>query len=146
MSLRLRHRVLNAMILLTLLACIAAVGYVVTATPASEPFTEFYLLGQGGKAADYPKEMSLGEEARVTVGVVNHEHRVVSYRVQIVMAGKASQELGPLSIADGQKWEGQIALVPQQEGSQQIEFLLYEVGATNALVKPLFLNVNVKAG
>ncbi len=41
---------------------------------AGERFTEFYILGLEGKADNYPDELTVGEEGRVILGIVNHEH------------------------------------------------------------------------
>src|SRR5712692_9394248 len=38
-----------------------------------EPFTEFYVLGPGGKAEGYPRRLLVGEPGRVILGVINHE-------------------------------------------------------------------------
>jgi uncharacterized membrane protein len=132
------------MIVIVVLACLAAIGYVVTAPAAGRPYTEFYLLGQQGKAVDYPREMRLGHEGTVIVGIINHEHRDVSYRVDVIVGGKTSQQAGPLVVGDGLKWEGEISFVPQVAGEgQKVEFYLYEDGAPEPRLQSLYLWVNV---
>ena len=70
-----------------LIASIAAVGvtvaYVATTPKVGERFTEFYVLGPGGKIADYPTNLTLGESGTVILGVVNHEYEDVTYRILV---------------------------------------------------------------
>jgi len=46
---------------------------VVAAPKAGEHFTEFYVLGVEGETDNYPSELVVGQEATVTLGIVNHE-------------------------------------------------------------------------
>jgi uncharacterized membrane protein len=41
------------------------------------------MLGQGGKASNYPTELKVGEKATVILGIANHEYRNVTYYVEI---------------------------------------------------------------
>ncbi|MCK9299719.1 MAG: DUF1616 domain-containing protein, partial [Methanoculleus sp.] len=47
-----------------------------------EHFTEFYILGPGGKAADYPTDFPAGSAQSLIVGVGNHEYREIPYTVE----------------------------------------------------------------
>ncbi len=99
-------------------------------------FTEFYLLGPGGKAEGYPKELIMGEEGKVILGIRNHEHEEVSYRVEVriggervkaKLKGKEVDQIGPISLKHEQKWEEEITFLPQKAGEQQkVDFLLYK--------------------
>ena len=55
-----------------------------------EGFTEFYILALDGKATDYP------EEVKVTLGIVNHEYRQMSYRVIVSINGEKNNETGAI--------------------------------------------------
>jgi uncharacterized membrane protein len=57
--------------------------YVIVIPKTGEKFTEFYLLGPGGKAEGYPKNLILGNNASVTIGIVNHEYRSINYTIEI---------------------------------------------------------------
>ena len=48
-----------------------------------EPFSEFYVLGPNGKATGYPNNLTVGENAQVILGIVNHEQRDVNYIVEV---------------------------------------------------------------
>ena len=138
-------KVLTIALVIVILGALVALGYVITTPKVKEAFTEFYILGQEGKAADYPTELKVGEEGKVTVGIINHEKTEVSYRVEVVVSGKKSTEVGPVVLADEQKWESKVSFVPEVAGSnQKIEFLLYKNGEVKPFLEPLRLWVNVK--
>ena len=71
-------RILSIILVLLILGALGTLGYVIATPKVGETFTEFYILGQEGKAADYPKELNTGQEGRVIVGVVNHEGRMLA--------------------------------------------------------------------
>jgi len=66
-----------------------------------EKFTEFYILGPGGKAEDYPTALKAGETGTVTIGVVNHEYRDMDYTLDVLL-GNESIGRGALSLAHNQ--------------------------------------------
>ncbi|MBP1911648.1 DUF1616 domain-containing protein [Thermococcus stetteri] len=76
-------KALTVILIMAIISSIATLGYVITHPKPGEKFTEFYILGPGGKAADYPTELFVGENGTMIIGIVNHEHRNVTYYVQI---------------------------------------------------------------
>jgi len=83
-----------------------------------EPFTELYLLGASGKASDYPTNLTVGQKANVTVGVVNHENADVDYTLVATLANKtiSNQSFG---LANTQQWQGSISFTATTRGSGQ---------------------------
>lgn len=79
-------KVLTVALAASILAAVGTLGYVLLNPRPGEAFTEFYVLGSEGKAAGYPRNLTPGEEATVTIGVRNHEHREVSYVVEAWLA------------------------------------------------------------
>ena len=47
------------------------------------PFTEFYILSSEGIAADYERNLAIGEETNVIIGIANHEHKTISYTIEL---------------------------------------------------------------
>jgi len=76
-------RALTAILIIAILVVIAALVYVIAMPKTGETFTEFYLLGPSGKATDYPKNLTLNEDAAVIIGVANHESRLMNYTIEI---------------------------------------------------------------
>lgn len=137
-------RVLSVVLVLSVLAAIGAVAYMVAAPRAGEGFTEFYVLGLEGDVEHYPGDLAVGEEATVTLGIVNNEGEETSYRIEVTIDGVENGEVGPLVIADEDKWEEKVSFFPQEAGdNQKVEFLLYK----NAETEPcdtLWLLIDVK--
>lgn len=76
-------RALSAILLLAIIAAVATTIFVIVVPNEGEKFTEFYILGEKGKAADYPTDLYAGRAASVIIGVGNHEYRNVTYLVEL---------------------------------------------------------------
>ena len=76
-------KALTVILIIAIFSSIATLGYVITHPKPGEKFTEFYILGPSGKAADYPTELFVGENATVILGIANHEYRNVTYYVEV---------------------------------------------------------------
>lgn len=76
-------RALTLILILAIITSIAALVYVIVTPKQGEKFTEFYILGPGGKAYDYPTTVQAGNNSTLIVGVVNHEYMPVNYTMQI---------------------------------------------------------------
>jgi len=76
-------RILNMILFIIIIITIITVVFVVLAPKKTEKLTEFYLLGPGGKTADYPKNLSIGENAKIIIGLINHEHKTINYTIEI---------------------------------------------------------------
>ena len=101
-----------------------------------ERFTEFYILGLEGKAENYPREVILGENGSVILGIVNREHGTTEYKVEISIDGEEVGEIGPITLEHEEKWEEEVAFAPARAGqNQKVEFLLYKGGGTEPYQK-----------
>lgn len=76
-------KILTVILLASILASIFTLIYVIVTPKQGERFTEFYILGEKGKASDYPTKLWAGQNATVIIGIVNHEYRTVNYTVEI---------------------------------------------------------------
>jgi uncharacterized membrane protein len=75
-------RALSVVLVLSIVVAIATTAYVIAVPKEGEHFTEFYILGPGGKAADYPADFAAGSTQSLIIGVGNHEYREVPYTVE----------------------------------------------------------------
>ena len=121
-------RILTVILIISIVVAIGMVVYVIVTPKQGEKFTEFYILGPGGKAADYPTALQKGEEGLVIIGVVNHEYATVEYRLEVRMGNATfTNERFPLS--HNETRERPFTFRPTQVGAdQKLEFLLYRVG------------------
>ena len=124
-----RTKVLTLILAAILLLAIAGTILIVLFPQPSEPFTEVYLLGPGGKASGYPTNLTVGQTGNVTVGVVNHENANVDYRLVATLANK-TVTTKTFSLANG-PWEDSISFTPTTRGAEQkMQVDLYKGGNT----------------
>lgn len=137
-------RALSVILALAILGALGTLGYVIASPKVGERFTEFYIEGLEGKAADYPKELVVGEEGKVIVGIINREHETVTYQVEVVIDGVKNSEVGPVALGHGREWEEIVGFIPGMAGdNQKVEFLLYKQGQ-NEVYQRLHLWVDVR--
>jgi uncharacterized membrane protein len=61
---------------------VLATVYIIVVPKEGERFTEFFILGEGQKAADYPDQINVGQHYPLYIGVGNHEFRNMSYTIE----------------------------------------------------------------
>ena len=137
-------KILSAILIVTMLGAIGTLGYVFAAPKVGERFTEFYILGPEGKAEGYPKELVVGEEGRVIMGIINREHETVSYRLEVTIDGTRHSEIGPVVVLHDGRWEREVGFMPLLPGdNQKVEFLLYRQGQSE-VYRSIHLWINIK--
>ncbi|WP_342677768.1 DUF1616 domain-containing protein [Methanofollis sp. UBA420] len=82
-------RTLSIILVLAILLAIATTLYVLAVPKEGEHFTEFYILGPGGKATDYPTAFAAGSNQSVIIGIGNHEYRDITYTVEVLLTSQA---------------------------------------------------------
>jgi uncharacterized membrane protein len=136
----------------SLLATLAAIWAFMIPAP-NEFVTEFYILGKGGVAQDYPRQSMLGEQLSVTIGVKNREQEQHGYRIEVWAVDPWNAERralltkdGPITLAPGQQREWPISWqMPWSGNNQQVEFLLF-AGDRAEPYRQLRLWLNVAGG
>ncbi len=113
-------------------------------TGIGEKFTEFYILGVEGKAADYPRELTLGQETSITVGLINREQATASYRVIVTLEDEKVGESPKVTLNYNETKEQAVTFTPNKAGTElKLEFLMFRDGGTQPYEKPLRLWVTV---
>lgn len=134
-------------LIIILLICVLLTAYIVVSPPHAEKFTEFYLLGPGGNADNYPALMDLGDSETVTVGVVNHEYRDVDYDLAVVLddgVHKVKLYTQKLSLANNDTYQGAINFKPTMNGTRmKLDFLLYADGDLTVPYRECYLYIDV---
>ena len=78
-------KLLTIGIVVMLIASVAVLAWAITTPRVGETFTQLAILGPDGMATDYPRNLTVGEEARVLVSVRSYEHAVVNYTIVLVL-------------------------------------------------------------
>ena len=138
------NKVLSVILIVTIAGALGMLGYTIAEPKVGERFTEFYILGPDGEAADYPRELAVGEVGKVIVGIINQEHEAADYRVEVMINGVKSNEVGPVVLEHEQRWEGEVSFVPTVSGeNEKVEFLLYQNWEAEPCLEPLHLWLSV---
>lgn len=138
------NKALSVVLVLAIICAIGALVYGMITPKAGEKFTEFYILSPVGKAEGYPQEVKIGQETTVVLGIVNHEYENTSYGIEITIDGLREKEIGPIVLANNEKWENEVSFTPTSVGeNQKVEFLLYKTGQAEPYLK-LHLWIDVK--
>ncbi len=119
-------KILTAVLILSIVLALSVTVYVIITPKEGEKFTEFYVLGPGGMAEEYPTNLTVGEEGEVIIGVVNHEYAAVTYQLELKVNGKVIDQKS-IVLAHNETWEGPFTFKPKKAGEdQKLEFLLYK--------------------
>lgn len=143
-------RVLSVILVLSIIASIVTLAYVVVTPKEGEKFTEFYILGMDGMADGYPVNFTLGQSGNVIVGVVNHEYEVTDYSMGLLLENGSSSvghERLFMSLGHNETWEGELSFTPENVGDDmKLQFLLYKDGNMTVPYRDLHLWIDVVEG
>jgi uncharacterized membrane protein len=138
-------KILTVILVIAIISSISALVYVIVTPKQGEKFTEFYILGPGGMAYDYPTTVASGDNSNVIVGIVNHEYAVVNYTMTIEIKNAKIMERD-VTLDHNETWERPITYVLADPGAdQKLEFLLYKEDNFTAPYRDLHLWVNVSS-
>ncbi|MCZ7399995.1 MAG: DUF1616 domain-containing protein [Candidatus Methanoperedens sp.] len=121
-------KILTIVLILSIMVSLFTLVYVIVTPKQGEKFTEFYLLGPKGKAADYPGEVIPGNPINLIVGIVNHEYSDMNYTLKVQIKNNTFLERKIL-LPHNETWEKPVSFTINNTGSNlKLEFLLYREG------------------
>ena len=85
-------RVLSLVLLVAILAAVATTVYIIVVPKEGEKFTEFFILGEKNRAADYPTRLAAGETGTLSIGIGNYEYRNITYTVETYLMAMTFDE------------------------------------------------------
>ncbi len=139
-------KILTIILIFSIIVAVGALIYVIVTPKTGEKFTEFYILGQDGKADNYPTKMKVKEPENILVGIVNHEYATINYTMYTNL-DNYTLTIEKLTLNNNQTWEKNITFLPNKEGNDmKLEFLLYKENNFTAPYRDLHLWVNVTKG
>ena len=139
---------------------LGTIAFVLIAPPASERFTQFFVLGPGGNATGYPTALNLSQAGNVVLGIVNHEAANIDYtvRVDIVSIGvlynatsrtndtielnRTTRSWFNVTLGDNRNWTLPYSFSINARGLWKIQFLLYKDGALTTQELHFFVRVS----
>ena len=132
-------RIISVLLLIAIVAAVVTTIYVIVVPKEGEKFTEFFILGEKGKAADYPSRLLVGDNVSLSIGIGNHEYRNLTYTVETWLVNMSFDEKTNTSsllamdrldrytvpLAHNQTSTLPYTFVPERTGYNRIEFLLF---------------------
>jgi uncharacterized membrane protein len=98
-------------IVVMLVASVVVLGWAIATPRTGERFTQLAILGPGGMATDYPRNMTVGETKTVLLSVESLEHVTMDYSIVIVLTNQSDSSF---QVGDGTiDWNGMHALTPR---------------------------------
>lgn len=138
-------KVISILLAVGILGSLTFLSLAASSPRGGERFTEFYVLGQDGMAANYPLDVAPGEQLTVKVGIVNREGDPVQYRVEVVTGEATLAKTDTEVLQPGRKWEQAMSFAMTGIGeSQKVEFRLYK-GNEPGVYLTVHLWLNVRA-
>ena len=136
-------KILTAVLIISIVLALSVTVYVIVTPKEGEKFTEFYVLGPGGMAEEYPTNLAVGEEGEVIIGVVNHEYANTSYQLEVMLNGEVINEKS-FDLVHNETWESPFVFRVTRAGEdQKLEFLLYKDWMVGDAYRSLHLWVDV---
>ena len=90
------------------------------------------------------KVIENSEEGMVIAGIINHEHDVTTYMIEVRVDGVINGETGPIILDDEESWEGSVDFSPDIiDDEQRVEFWLFKDGQIEPDFKPLHFWIDV---
>ena len=80
----------------------SATAWVVHTSPTNRTTSEFYMLGSGGLAQDYPRQVVVGQPIELTGGITNLEPDAQTFRVEISSQDRKVGSAGPFKLQPGE--------------------------------------------
>ncbi len=136
-------RIITGILIFSIVLAISMLYFVITVPKIGDKFTEFYILGPGNKADNYPAILQYNSSATILVGVVNHEYNSVNYTIRIALDNEILTDT-LLSLGQNEVWEKNVTFVPDKIGTDmKLEFLLFKEDNFTAPYRELYMWVKV---
>ena len=110
------------------LSIAVVVGFALFPTATGDAYTEFYVLGSNGTAADYPENVSVGEPVEMRVGIGNHEHQQMRYEL-LIRTNETTLLTQTITVDVEEVWEEPVSFAFDSPGQKRLQLELY-VGET----------------
>lgn len=136
-------RTLMIILILSILVSIITLVSVIVTPKQGEKFTEFYILGDNGKAEGYPNQMEAGNNSSVIVGITNREYMLTNYTLDISIENRSLNKM-QVQLMHNSTWEKRVFFTPENTGENlKLEFILYKEDNFTVPYRYLHLWVNV---
>ncbi|ACL16184.1 DUF1616 domain-containing protein [Methanosphaerula palustris] len=144
-------RVISIILVIAVVAAVVTVIFAVALPKEGEKFTGFFILGDDQKIADYPKDLTVGENTSLFIGITNHEYRPITYTVETYLVNMTLNESTNrstlvamdrldrfnVSVSHNETRILPYNISPEKDGYNQVEFLLFNESLPDDTVEGL---------
>jgi len=85
------NKTLTMLLAISIITVTCILLYVILTPKMEEKFTEFYLLDSNNRTDDYPTHLTIGENASVIIGIVNHEYKTINYTIEVWLSNQTTE-------------------------------------------------------
>ena len=135
-------KILSIILLISIILAISTAAYIIIIPNQGETFTEFYILGSGGQASDYPTNLTVGQKTSVIIGIVNHEQKTVNYNLIVTSNGNIITNMN-ITLTNGNNTKIPYTFSENTKGQKDVQFLLYKLPDHTNVYRSLHLFVEV---
>jgi uncharacterized membrane protein len=136
-------RILTIILILSIVVSIITFIYVIVTPKQGEKYTEFYVVGDNGKAEGYPTRMEAGKNYSVIVGIANHEYMLTNYTLDISLENITINKI-QVQLMHNSTLEERVFFIPEKTGDNlKLGFILYKEDNFTTPYRDLHLWVNV---
>lgn len=137
-------KTISTVLLILLGVAVIATVYIIINPSPGEKFSELYILGVGGKAGNYPTNLSVNEVGNLTVGIVNHEQAKTSYNLIVTLNNETISSQN-YTLANNETREINYSFNATKAGNNQtLEFKLFKLPDNTNVYRSVFLYLNVQ--
>lgn len=136
------ERILAVVVVVASLGLLGTIVYKIAEPTLGTPYTEFYMLGLDGTPDNYPTDLVVGDTGQVTLVVVNHEHRTMTYDILVYVDGQEIDSLSGIVLQNEETRDYVIPFTPLAVNSKtKVQFQLVS-GSTMDQQLDLWVNVS----
>jgi uncharacterized membrane protein len=162
-------RVLSIILIITILGTVGTLIYTVSNPKVGEKFTEFYIIGLNGQAADYPQNFTMSDgvvksvdygdgniikedRARMTIGIINRQQEQMTYQIQLYINDELIEiyhnsslvdSIDSITLQNDEEYETEIGFAPVAPGDNQRVDIVLLVNGEPYFDDPLHIWINV---
>jgi len=84
------NRILNISIIISILLAIIVIAYTSTTITHDEEYTVLYILSMDRDTSHYQKNLIVGENSNVILGIINHEYETIDYNLEVWLINQST--------------------------------------------------------
>ena len=76
-------KILKIIACISIIIAVASIIYVIIIPKIGPSFTEFFILDEEGDTTNYTRNLKIGENSTINIGLINYEHKIMNYTIEV---------------------------------------------------------------